>query len=481
MNYSLILYSIGFLLVALAGAMIPPAILDWVYGDVNWLVFAKACPLTIIIGLLLLFACKPIYKIDLTLKDTFLLTCLAWMSVAFFAALPFILSHQSVTLTNSFFEALSGLTTTGASIMPGIDYASRGIILWRALLQWLGGVGILVMAMVIMPILRVGGLQLFRNDFSDRSEKIYPKMSQVAHSILTVYSGLTVVCSLCLWLAGMPPFESICYGLSTLSTGGFSTSFDSINAFHDSFVSLILMVFMTLGAMTLVLFVKILRGDWKAFFHDIQIQAFVGVIIIAGLLLSFYLITQGHLWHDAFYHGFFHVISIITTTGYTLSTSLFWEPFCCVLFLILTQIGGCTGSTSGSVKIFRYIILFKIARLQITQMQRPHGIFIPRFQNKPIGDGIFFSVMTYFALYLFSMTLTVLGLCLCDLDLITALSGAVGALNNTGIALGPVMGVDGSYNNISDTAKWILMAAMLMGRLEYVTFFILLSRSFWRS
>lgn len=480
MSYSIIFFSLGFLLMALAGAMIPPALLDWVYDDISWLAFAKSFPLTGLTGLLLFFAYQPVEKVDLTLKGTFLLTFTVWIGVGFFAALPFIFSDTSVTLTNSFFEALSGLTTTGASVMPGIDYASRGVLLWRALLQWLGGVGILVMALVIMPTLRIGGMQLFRNDFSDRSEKLYPKISQIAHSILTVYSGLTLLCISFLWIAGVPFFESLCYGLSTLSTGGFSTSLASVAAFNNPWVEVILMIFMILGATTLLLFVKMLKGDFSALYKDLQVKTFLTLILVAGSTLSVWFILKEEPYLEALRQGFFHVISMITTTGYTTNHLYFWEPFSSVLFLILMQVGGCTGSTSGSVKIFRYLILFKVAKAQIAQMLRPHGIFIARYQGKQIAESIFLSVFTYFALYILSLALVILGLSLCNLDLVTCLSGAIAALSNTGVGLGSVIGVDGSYNNLNDAAKWICMGAMLIGRLEYVTFFILLSRSFWR-
>jgi trk system potassium uptake protein TrkH len=480
MAFHTILFSIGFLLIALAGAMIPPAILDFIYKDINWLAFAKACPLTGMIGFMLFFAYRPAGKPDLSLKDTFLLTVLSWIAVAFFAALPFIFSDSSVTLTNSFFETISGLTTTGATVMQGIDYASRGILLWRSLLQWLGGVGILVMALVIWPVLRVGGMQLFRNDFSDRSEKIYPKISQIANSILTVYTALTALCSLLLWIAGMPAFEALCHGLSTFSTGGFSTSSRPANLFDNVFIDIILMVFMVLGAMTLTLFVLVLKGDIKTLYKDVQVRVFLSIITISSLIITFWLFYSGTPFLKAFHHASFQVISIITTTGHTLPFPLLWGPLPSIIFLILMQIGGCTGSTSGSVKIFRYIILFSVAKAQIAQLRRPHGIFIARYQGKQIPEGIFLSVFTYLALYILSLAIVVIGLALCDLDLISCLSGATMALSNTGIGLGPVIGPEGSFNHISDGAKWILMFAMFIGRLEYVTLFILLSRSFWR-
>lgn len=480
MTFHTILFSIGFLLIALAGAMIPPAILDFIYEDINWLAFAKACPLTGMIGFMLFFAYRPADKPDLTLKDTFLLTILAWIAVAFFAALPFIFSGTSVPLTNSFFEAISALTTTGATVMQGLDYASRGTLLWRSLLQWLGGVGILVMALVIWPALRVGGMQLFRNEFSDRSEKIYPKISQTAHSILTIYTALTVLCVGLLWMAGMPPFDALCHGLSTFSTGGFSTSSYSISVFDNPAIDIVLMIFMVLGAITLTLFVRALKGDIKSLYKDIQVRVFLSIIAIASLTLTLWLMYEGTPFLKALHNSTFQVISIISTTGYTLDYPLLWAPLPSVIFLILMQIGGCTGSTSGSVKIFRYLILFSVAKSQIAQLRRPHGIFLARYQGKQIPEGIFLSVFTYLALYIISLATVVVGLAFCDLDLMSSLSGAMMALSNTGVGLGPVIGPEGSLNYISDGAKWVLMVAMFIGRLEYVTLFILLSRSFWR-
>lgn len=479
MAYHTIFFSIGFLLLALAGAMLPPALLDWYYGDTSWLAFAKAFPFTILVALMLIFGFRPA-KIDLDLKDAFFLTFLAWIIVVTFAALPFAFSDPLAPVTHAYFESISALTTTGATLMKGLDYASRGILLWRAILQWLGGIGILMMALVIMPALRIGGMQLFRTDFSDRSEKIYPKLSQITQSILSIYLTLTVLCGFFLWLFGMPLFDAVCYSFSTLSTGGFSTSDDSISLYRNPYIEGTLMVFMLCGATTLLLFARFFKGDFRAFMKDEQFRTFMKLIAFFGIGLSAWFYSSGYNLSHSLHNGFFHVISMISTTGYHNGTLSFYESFPAALFFILTQIGGCTGSTTGSTKVFRFIILFTLAKAQLKHMLKPHSVFIARYQGKQISENVFFSVMTFFAFYVLSLAVTVFALSLCDLDLFSCLSSSVAALTNAGVGFGSLVGHVGNFHEVNVGAKWVLMWAMLVGRLEYVILFIMISRSFWR-
>ncbi len=461
--------------------MIIPAVADWWVGNYNWKAFAVSALGTGFIGLLMTFSSRPSGRMELSIRETFLLTALTWVAVSFFAAIPFVLSTSTPSVTDSFFEAISGLTTTGATVIQGLDFASHGVLLWRSLLEWFGAIGIIVMAFTVMPLLKIGGMQLFRSEFSDRSEKVMPRVSQIATGIVIVYIGLTILCGVMLYLAGMSPLEAVCHGLTTVATGGFSTSDTSIAFFNSPLIETIIMAFMFVGAITFVLFIKMFQGRYTAVIEDHQARTF---IITVGIL-----VTVMTLWRwggditflKALRESSFSVLSIITTTGFTTADYTFWGMFPLMFFFILMMIGGCTGSTSGSIKILRYQIMFAVARSHIFQIRRPHGIFPPTYNGKPIPDSVSISVFTFFALYIISFGLLVMGLGCFDLDISTTLSAAASALNNIGPGFGPVIGPSGNYASLPDGAKYLLMGGMLLGRLEYVTFVILFMPSFWRN
>jgi trk system potassium uptake protein TrkH len=480
MPINTILFSIGFLLITLSFSMMPPGIIDFLSDDINWVAFAKSSFISGIIGFMLFFAYKPSKHIDISVRDTFILTVASWLFIVCFATLPLIFSQSTISITNAFFEVISGITTTGTTLMQGLDYASRGIVLWRALLQWLGGVGIIVMGIVIWPALRVGGMQIFRNEFSDRSEKIYPKISQIAGSIIVLYSTLTICCGISLYIAGMPAFDSICHALSTISTGGFSTSSNASYYYNDKSIGMVIAIFMIIGALTLSLLVRAAKGDFKAIINDPQTRVFVTIIFVSTVFLSSWLAYKGEGIYDALYKSFFQVTSAITTTGYSITESHRWATFPSLLLIFIMQIGGCTGSTSGSVKVFRYIILFSVVKVQIEKARHPHGIFIARYQGKHITDSVFLSVVTYLCLYLLSFVVTSIGLAACDMDIVSCISGSIMALSNSGMGFGHIFGTSGDIAELSDYAKWILMIAMIVGRLEYLTLVVLLSKNFWK-
>ena len=479
-NIQPILFTIGLFLTGLAVVMVAPALLDYAYHDINWQAFGISSIITGFMGLLITFANRPKDSFQLTIRETFILTALSWITIALFSSLPFILSNSMVAHVDSFFEAISGLTTTGASVLRGIDYASHGIVLWRALLEWMGGIGIIVMALTVMPLLKIGGMQLFRSEFSDRSEKVLPRVSQIASAILTTYVAFTVLCILLLWLAGMNWLEAICHAFATISTGGFSTADSSIAYYNSPLIEFIIIIFMIIGSTTLILFVKFFHGDRKALWKDHQVQTFMAVLILSILAVTLYRYWDGVDPLTALRESSFNVTSIITTTGFTSGDYTFWGTFPIMTFFILMMVGGCTGSTSGSIKIYRYQIMYEVAKAHIYQMRRPHGVFLPLYNGKRIPDEIFTSVFTFFALYVVSFGLLVLGLSLYELDISTCLSAAASCLNNVGPGFGPIIGPEAHYAPLPDGAKWMLMAGMLVGRLEYVTIIILFVPHFWR-
>lgn len=481
-SFQTIFFVIGLFLTALSMAMIAPGLLDWFHNDINWMAFATAMPITAFVGLLLAFAYRPSQDGEnLSLKEAFLLTVGSWLFISCFAALPFVFSNSTSTHTDSFFEAISGLTTTGATVMTGIDYASPGVVLWRALLQWLGGIGIVVMALTVMPMLRIGGMQLFRSEFSDRSEKILPKVSQIAASLFGVYVGLTFLCALLLMMCGVLPLEAICHAFSTVSTGGYSTSHASIAYFNNLGVEIVLIVFMLAGSVTLMLFVRLVKGDPRALFKDTQVRTFLSIVGGAIILMTMWRWMRGDSLGLSLREVSFHVISVITSTGFTTTDYTAWGAFPTMAFLVLMQIGGCTGSTTGGIKVLRYQIIASMLKSQLAQVRRPHGIFIARYNAKPIPEGVFSSVFTFLGLYVLSLGALCLGLSLFDLDFMTCLSGAISALNNIGPGFGDIIGPLENFAPLPDGAKWLLMAGMLLGRLEFVTVFVLFSARFWKN
>jgi trk system potassium uptake protein len=475
-----IFFTTGLFLTALALSMIAPGILDYFHDDINWQAFAISSGMTGFSGLLLTFAARPTEKTKMSARDTFLLTTFNWLALSFFAALPFIHSHATNTITDSFFEAISGLTTTGATVIRGLNYTSPGLLLWRALLQWLGGIGIVVMALTVLPMLRIGGMQLFRNEFSDRSEKILPKVSQIASAIFGTYVFFTILCSLALWGAGMTWLEAVCHAMATLSTGGFSTHGASIQHFDSPLIDVILIIFMTIGGTTLILFVRCFQKDFKSLYQDNQVRGFLLAMTTASLCSTLWLWHQNYSFGTALRHSTFQVVSIMTTTGFVSADYTSLGTFPVLILLMMMMIGGCTGSTAGGIKVFRYQVMYATARANIQQLRKPHGVFLSLYNRQQIPEGIFLSVFSFFGLFIICFGLLSLGLSLYDFDIFTCLSAAVSCLNNVGTGFGTLIGHTGDYTALPDGAKWMLMAGMLLGRLEYITVLILLSPKFWR-
>jgi len=473
---------LGIFLVILAVAMMIPALMDLLYGDPTWIYFGEATGITGFVGVLLILSFKPETTPTLEVRETFILTVSSWITISAFASLPFILSSAAPTLTDAFFEAVSGLTTTGATVFKDLGYAPPGILLWRALLQWLGGIGIVLMAMTILPALKIGGMQLFRSEFSDRSEKYLPRVSQIASAILFTYFLISTLCGIAYWLAGMAPFDAICMMMSTVSTAGFATSDLSMAAFNSPWIEAIAILFMTLGSITLLLCTRFLQGDTNVLWKDPQVRVYLGLLIGASACLTGWLwITQNYDSLTALRQGTFAAVSIASTTGFTTVDFRAWGGFSLVFLFLLMFIGGCTGSTAGGIKIFRFQILFKAAQMQLRQLRRPHGIFIPLYNTQRLKESEFMSVLAFFAMYIFCYAALALSLALCGIDIVSSLSGSATILGNVGPGLGNQIGPHCGYGELPDPAKWIIMVGMLVGRLELLTILILFTPSFWKT
>ncbi len=476
-----VLYVNGLLLLVLAAAMQLPMTIEFLSGRADWQVFFASSLVTGFAGGGLAVGNQGRRPMSLTTRQAFLLTTLTWVLLAGFSALPFMFSQLSMSFTDGYFEAMAGLTTTASTVIAGLDDAPRGILLWRALLQWLGGIGIIVVAVIILPALRIGGMQMFRMEASEKSDRIKPRISQIAIAICVVYVMLTALCTVALTVAGMTWFEATCHAFTTLSTGGFSTSSASAGHFASPLIDWILVVFMVLGGGTFVLYTTAWRGDRRALTQDSQIRWYLLFLAFFSGLLGFWQwAVNGVGAHDAFRTATFSVVSIVTTTGFTTADYSSWGGFPQIAVFILTFIGGCTGSTSGAVKIFRWEVLFAMARVHLKRLVLPHGVFIIDFNKRRVTDAVMRSVLGFLAMYFITFAVLSLSLTAVGLDLITSISGAATTLGNVGPGLGHLIGPSGSFQPLPDAAKWLLSAGMLLGRLELFTVIVLFLPAFWK-
>lgn len=475
-----VLYVIGALVSVVALAMLLPMAVDIYYGHSDWQVFAAASAITLFFGVLLMLTNR-VEQLTLSLRQTFVLTTFSWVAICAFSAAPFMVSSLKLSPADAYFETMSGLTTTGATVISGLDDLAPGLLVWRSALQFLGGVGIIAMAIAVLPFLRVGGMQLFRSESSDRSDKVVPRASDLAIEVLWFYCLMMVACAIALSWAGMGAFDAINHAMTTVSTAGFSTKDASIGAWNNAAVDWIIILFMLLGGMPLVRFVSVMRGDFGPLWRDSQVRWYVGFVAVVSLAMAVHILdAYPDAPLDALRHAAFNVVSIVTTTGFATTDYAQWSGVSVVAFLMLTMVGGCTGSTSGGIKIFRFEILFMVLRVQVNRLYMPHRVVPLTYNSKPVDADAMVSVMSFGFLYIASILLVALGLGAFGLDLVTSISGAATAIGNVGPGLGDVIGPAGNFSTVPDGAKWVLSAAMLLGRLEFFTVLVLLNRAFWR-
>jgi len=470
---------VGALLLALAVLMTVPALVEASAESGEWRSFVASAFITGFCGAALVLVGRG-DEVRYSVREGFILTNACWIATAGFAALP--LSFRGdLSYVDAFFETISGLTTTGATVLVGLDALPPGILLWRSLLQWIGGVGIVLMAILILPFLRVGGMQLFRAESSDRSEKVVPRPFQLAVRIGWTYLSLTVACAFAYAVAGMSLFDAVNHAMTTLSTGGYSTHDASLGHFEQPAIHWIAICFMALGALPFVLYIGALRGNWRSLWRDQQVRAFLRLLLAVSLVLTVWLwLAHEQPLASALRLAAFNVTSIVTTTGYSTADYSAWGGFPLGLFLLLLFVGGCTGSTSGAIKIFRHQVLILMAHEQLRRLLLPHGSFPRRYNGAHVPDDIIPSVLAFLAVYMIAVFMLTLGLSFYGLDLVTSFSGAASAISNVGPGLGPVIGPAGSYASLPDGAKWLLSLGMLLGRLELFTVLVILMPTFWR-
>ena len=477
-NYKTVFFTLGILQIILGIFMMIPIIAQLVYSEIDSSFFGASI-VTIIFGTLF-FLSNLDHEKKLNLQQAFLLTALSWLSIAIFGSLPFIFSSINFSITNAFFESMSGITTTGSTIISNLESMPKGILLWRALLQWLGGIGIIVMAITLMPIMNVGGMQLFKISNNDSSEKILPKSKEIALRLIYIYSGLTVLCALSYKFLGMNIFDSLTHSMTTIATGGFSNYNDSIGFFDNSSIEISAMIFIILGSLPFIAYIKFLSGNKKIFFSDIQIKTFMKIIVISIIILSLYLIinksTELNLRAIIF-----NVISILTGTGYVNAQFDNWGGFPLILFLVLMFIGGCAGSTTCGIKIFRIQILYSFVSNQIKKIIYPKGIFVMKYNQSPVDDKFIASIISFIYMYLVIFFIIAALLSLTGLDFITSISGAATSISNVGPGLGSTIGPNGNFSSLPDFSKWILTLGMILGRLELFAILVLFLPSFWRN
>ena len=477
-NYKTVFFTLGILQVILGIFMLTPIIVQFIYNEFDSSFFGASI-VTIIFGTLF-FLSNLDHNKKLNLQQAFLLTSLSWLSIATFGSLPFIFSSLNFSFTNAFFESMSGITTTGSTIISNLETVPKGILLWRAILQWLGGIGIIVMAITLMPIMNVGGMQLFKISSNDSSEKILPKSKEIALRLIYIYTGLTTLCAISYRFLGMNIFDSITHSMTTIATGGFSNYNESIGFFNSVYIEISAMIFIILGSLPFIAYIKFISGDRNIFFSDIQIKAFLKIILISIILLSLYLLINQSSQIN-FRTITFNIISILTGTGYVNAQFDNWGGFPLIIFLGLMFIGGCAGSTTCGIKIFRIQILYSFVSNQLKKIIYPKGIFVLKYDKNSVDDKFIASIISFIYLYFIIFFIITALLSLTGLDFITSISGAATSISNVGPGLGSTIGPNGNFSSLPDISKWILSFGMILGRLELFAILVLFLPSFWRN
>ena len=481
-NYKTVFFAIGVLLIILGVFMLIPFIVEFIYDEENS-TFLSSSALTTFIGILLILTNLEENR-KLNLQQAFLLTTLSWLSIAIFGSIPFLFSDLNLSIVDSFFESMSGITTTGSTIIVNLESTPKSILIWRAILQWLGGIGVIVMAITILPLLNVGGMQLFKKDqVSDASEKILPKTREVTLVISIIYLVLTLTCGVAYWFVGMNLFDSIAHSMTTIATGGFSTHSDSIGYFQNPKIEIISIIFIILGSLPFIAYIKFFKGEKKIFLKDSQIRGLLNILIISILLMIAYLMFDNKTYDflDNLRISTFNVVSILSGTGYVTSDFSSWGKFPLIFFLFLMFIGGCAGSTTCGIKIFRFQILGRFIINQIKKLVYPHGIFPIKYNNEIISNTFIYSIITFVFLYFFIFFILAALLSINGLDFVTSISGSASAISNVGPGLGDIIGPDGNFSDLPNFSKLSLSLGMLLGRLELFAVLVLFFPSFWKN
>ena len=469
-----VICAVGFLLFI-------PLITEIIYQTESWQLYAVPILLYLIVGGSMVITNRNV-ELKISTKEAFIITSLSWILLSILCAVPFIYTQSNLSVVDSIFESMSGITTTGATIITNLDELPKGILIWRALLQWLGGIGIIVIALVILPFLRIGGMQLFHLEGDDPYEKFLPKISSVVSKIIIVYLTLTFLLALLYYIYGMNLFDAIAHSFTTISTGGFSTHNESFAYFKSNAILNIAIIFMIIGSIPFLLLAQTTLTNIFNIIKDHQVRLFLIILIISITIIYFFAknYVDGNMLHQLSTISF-NTISIISGTGYISDNFENWGNYASVLFLFLMFIGGCAGSTTGGLKVFRFQILFKYIILHLKKMLQPHMVISAKFNGKTVPESTFESVMTLFFIYIITFVISALLLSFSGIDFLTCISAAASAISNVGPGLGDIIGPEGNYSTLNNYSKFVLIVTMFLGRLEMLTIFILFLPSFWKN
>lgn len=476
-------YIIGLLIATLGAMMLFPMALDFLSGNANWMAFMEAAVLTCLMGALLSLSCanSTARGQGITLRQSFMLTTGTWVALPAFGALPFMFGVPDATLTNAVFEAVSGMTTTGTTVFVGLDDMPPGVNLWRGILQWLGGLGIVIVALIFLPVMKVGGMQFFRSEGFDTLGKILPRALDISSALIQIYIVLTVSCAAAYFALGMSGFDAVVHALTTVSTGGFSSSDISFGKFNHS-MEVVAIVFMLLASLPFIRFVQVMQGDFKPMWRDAQVRAYIRWNLYAALAVTAYEMYHfGRPFLESIRESSFNIVSTFSGTGYASVDLSAWGPFPFVVLITVGLIGGCTSSTGCSVKVFRYLILFEAIRVQIRRLHSPSAMLEVRYEGRRVGNDVINSVIVFFTLFILTFGVAAVALSLTGLDTKTAFTAAWTAVANIGPAFGPEVGPTGAVDGFPAAAHWIMIAGMLVGRLELLSVYVLFLASFWRN
>lgn len=481
MKYKMVGFTLGILLLIVGVAELFPAAVDHYYNHPNAGVFFINSVFSIFCGTALILVNKS-FKLQVDIRQAFMLTALSWVFISLFAALPLYMSDVNISFAGAYFEAMSGFTTTGSTVLVGLDRMSGGVLLWRSLTQFIGGIGLVGFAIILLPFLRIGGMQLFQTESSDKSDKIMPKSVDVIASLFIVYTGLTVMCCITFYILGMSFFDAINHAMTAISTGGYSTHDASFGYFQSDALQLAGTFFMLAGSLPFILYIKfVFQGRFYCFFYDDQFRTFMGILAVLITVMSLWLWQNSEytLW-KSFVLSSFNIASVISTTGFASTDYTLWGPFPIVFFFFLTYVGSCAGSTAGGLKIMRINIIAKALMRQLNILIHPHGVFTIRYQRRTVDRVVVATVLGFSGLYVLSNAALTIVLTWIGLDFETAISGAATAIANVGPGIGKIIGPAGNFSTLPDAALWALSFGMLLGRLEILTVMVLFTPDFWR-
>lgn len=480
MQYQIVFFTLGLLLLINGAMMVLPALAEILNAGPDAGTFIGCACFSFFVGGLMVLNGRGFDR-RLSIRQAYLLTAMSWVLMSLFSALPLYFSSLQISFTNAVFEAVSGITTTGSTALTGLDHMPRGILLWRAMTQWVGGIGIIAFVVVLLPFLRVGGMQFYKMESSDRSEKAMARTGELVKALAAVYVGLTAACAAVYYMFGMTGFDAWTHAMTTIPTAGFSTHDASFGYFNSSAIELAAAFFMVCGALPFVLFVRFFYQRAFDFHRDAQVRTFVVLLLSVIAFVAIHAAFHTDLpLAQAFVKSAFNVTSIMTTTGFVSADYLQWGGFITVVFLFITYLGACAGSSSGGIKMMRLIISFQALRAQFYRLIHPHGVVPIKFHGKSVSPEVIQGVLGFLCVYVVANTALTIALALSGLDFETALSGAASSLANAGPGVGNLIGPAGNFSTLPDLAKWLLCLGMIAGRLELMTLLVLLTPGFWR-